>query len=285
MKKNKLISVLLIGLLSSESFAWNAVAHSVIASIAYEHLNNHAKTSVDHLVSVFKQEYPAITDFTQMAPWPDELHAQKIESFSHWHYIDLPLSGDGAALKNLSDTDNALWAIKLITPVIKNPTANEYEKARFLAFLIHIVGDMHQPLHTTSRITANYPDGDHGGNLFTIIDPVSNTKISLHKYWDGGLGMFNQASFGKHAQPDGVSHLSTAITAAYPPEQFGAMVTDLDPEHWVNEGFALSSNVVYATYEKQVPNSTYIESGQRLSEQQVALAGYRLANLLNLLLG
>lgn len=284
MKKNKLITLVVALFVCSHSYAWNAVAHRVIANIAYANLTDNARAKVDSLVGRFHQEYPSISSFDEMAPWPDELHGQKIESFSHWHYFDLPLSGDGTPVKNLADTDNAVWAINMIKPVLKNTHANDYERARFLAFLIHIEGDLHQPLHTVSRISAEHLDGDQGGNLFSIIDPVSKSKITLHKYWDGGLGVFDQNTNNKSLSNETIASLSTDIMAHYPSDYFGAAVADLSPDHWASDGFGMASEFVYSTPERQVPNATYIDSGKKMAEQRVALAGYRLANLLNSLL-
>jgi hypothetical protein len=283
MKKNKLCLALITAFLSGHVFAWNAVAHGVIATIAYENCNERTQQSIDHLVKVFSKEYPAMTQVADMAAWPDALHKQKIESFSHWHYIDVPLRGDGTAIKKRIDTDNAIWAINTLLPIIQNPHANKYERARALAFLIHIIGDMHQPLHTVSRVTADYPEGDLGGNLYPIIDPVSHKKVSLHQYWDSGLGVFSVSSASRLMQADRVKYLSVDIMTRYPREHYGAKISDTNPWHWANEGFFLSKTVAYSVHEKRTPIPAYVEAGRTISEQQVALAGYRLANVLNAL--
>ena len=170
------------------AYAWNPLGHMVVANIAYQNLEPQVQKKVDRLVTHFSVEYPNMASFLQMAYWPDTLHAQKIETFTHWHYIDVAFSNDGSELKNLVDTDNIVWAINNIKPVIKYKYTNAFERARFLAFLIHIVGDIHQPLHTVSYISAAYPNGDQGGNLYFI--RYQNERIKLHRFWDSGLGVF-----------------------------------------------------------------------------------------------
>jgi len=266
--------------LAFQSFAWNALGHEVVANIAYEHLNPKVKETVDQLVSQFSKEYPTFTTFNQMAIWPDKLREQKIESFTHWHYIDFAFSDDGTELKNIADTDNIIWAFPLIEKPLANVKANPYERARFLAFLIHFMGDIHQPLHTTSRISAKYPNGDLGGNLFYLKYPANDPKtISLHTLWDQGIDLFtgDTTDVNVHA-------LAQNITSQFPESYFGTKINDVDPNHWGQEGFSISTVLVYATPEKTVPNEYYLIDAHNMCEERIALAGYRLAKVLNNLL-
>ncbi|OGT42262.1 MAG: hypothetical protein A3F42_05250 [Gammaproteobacteria bacterium RIFCSPHIGHO2_12_FULL_37_34] len=259
------------------SYAWNPLGHMVIANIAYQHLEPHVQKKVDKIVSYFGLEYPSMASFLQMAYWPDTLRAQKIETFTHWHYIDVPFTDDGSELKNIIDTDNIVWAINNIKPIIKYKYTNSYEQARFLAFLIHIVGDIHQPLHTVSYLSAAYPNGDQGGNLYFI--RYNNERIKLHRFWDNGLGTLDQSATLENAEV-----LTAAITDKYPQAYFGKQVSDLDLNHWVQEGMVNAKGYVYTVSANQTPNNDYLKTGRKIAERQVALAGYRLATLLNYLL-
>ncbi|MDR3492294.1 MAG: S1/P1 nuclease [Gammaproteobacteria bacterium] len=277
------IKSLILGLgilLSFNSYSWNAVGHMVVANIAYQNLQPAVRTKVDAMVADLNKEYPYITHFSQLGPWPDALRSQRIESFTHWHYVDLAISGDGTPIKNIADTDNAIWAINKIEPVLKNVKANPYEHARFLAFLVHIVADIHQPLHTVARITAAYPSGDKGGNLYIIKYPAQNPHVMpLHKLWDEGFELFNNDTSTTH-----IDALTNQITAQYPIQYFGSKVTELTAADWAKEGVELAPALVYSTPENEVPSPMYITLGKQTAEQRAALAGYRLANLLNLLL-
>ena len=259
-------------------YAWNWVGHEAVAQIAYTHLTPEVRKKVDAIVGDFSSEYSNVNSFIEMAPWPDSLHAQKIEIYNHWHYINQAYSDDNTTLKDLRGTDNIIRAIGLIEPIVKNPHANTFEKARFLAFLVHFVGDIHQPLHAITRISASHPNGDEGGNLF-LIRNTSDSKGSsnLHKVWEG-CNLFSLTN------EDAVKILSEKIEKDYPEAYFADSVNDLKVEDWANESFIVGKNFVYKTEEGQPLSHAYIEEGQQLAEQRVALAGYRLARVLNGLL-
>lgn len=263
---------------SSSLFAWNYLGHMVIASIAYQNLKPPVKKKVDELISYFQKEYPYMDSFVQIAHWPDRIRMQHIEMFDHWHYIDMPFSDDGTPIKNTVDTDNAVWALDKIKIITKNDKANAYERARFLGFFIHIVGDLHQPLHTVSRISAENPNGDAGGNLFYI--RYKGKRIKLHKLWDEGLGLFLGEDNAKHA-----NMVADEISALYPRSYFGNKINEVNPEEWVKEGMKNARSYVYTTPSESTPTSGYVAAGQQLVQQSVALAGYRAANMLNQMLG
>jgi hypothetical protein len=262
------------------AFAWNALGHEVIAEIAFANLSPAARETVRQLAIQFSLEYPAIDTFVKMAPWPDEIRSQKIEYFTHWHYIDQAISTDGLPEKNIVDTDNAVWAINLLEPVVQNPHANLSERARALAFLEHIAGDLHQPLHTVSRLSINYPDGDRGGNLYLIKNPADGALINLHRYWDSGAGIFSANLTADH-----VKKLAAAIMTAFPKKTFGSRAKDIDPAIWAAEGKQTATTFVYQTAEEQTPDTAYIANARKIAEQKTALAGYRLAELINHLIG
>lgn len=269
------MSFLFVGFFfSTSSFAWNALGHMIVAQIAYQHLTPEAQKQIDLLIGRFHTEYPEIETFMQAAVWPDAIRGQKIESYTHWHYIDYSISTDNSPLKNLMDTDNAEWAIYTIQPVIKNANANPYERVRFLAFLTHIVGDLHQPLHTVSNITTKNPDGDKGGNLHYVY--VKNERMNLHHLWDGGVGAFEGESTPQQAVIS-----ANRIMQAYPESFFANRAKDLNTNDWSKEGYHLAKSEVYSAPEEQSLPSSYLETNNLVCQQQVALAGYRLAKILN----
>jgi hypothetical protein len=274
--KNKFVITLVIFLLCLPriAMAWNELAHMVIADIAYDRLNPVTRAEVDQLQRAFAQEYPSMNSVALMASWPDELHAPRVETFSHWHYIDNAFSSDGTALKNLSDTDNAVWALKNIVNALNYTKGNRFERARFLAFFMHIVGDLHQPLHTVSRISAEHPDGDAGGNLFVI--RFNHETTNLHRLWDDGADDFSGST-----NPQLAETLAKVIIQNYPPTYFGNAVNDLNVDDWLSEGMNSAVNEVYHTSENRQPSRKYLKMLRKTAVERVALAGYRLANWLN----
>lgn len=272
----KKIIIVCVAICSFNIYAWNALGHKVVANIAYERLQPDVRSKVDKMVADLAKEYPDIHYFYDIAPWPDSIRSQKIELFTHWHYIDHAFSADGTPIKNLIDTDNAVWAVDKIQPVVGNAKANPYERARFLAFLVHIVGDIHQPLHTVARISADHPDGDQGGNLFLVkFPPTKPQTITLHKLWDQGIDLLLSSD---------VKTLSAKVTSLYPESYFDSQLKDLSPSSWSKEGTAIAQSFVYSTPENAIPSSNYMAVGKEIAEERLALAGYRLAYLLNNLL-
>ncbi len=262
---------------SNYANAWNATGHMVVARIAYQNLKPEVRAKVDNLVASLKQEYPDMLTVMNMAYWPDAIRSQHIETFTHWHYINLPYNPDGTPIPVTAiDTDNGVWAVKSVQAVVKNNKANPYDRARFLSFLIHIVGDLHQPLHTAALFSAKHTDGDRGGNQYNVI--VRGQSVNLHSLWDSGIGEFVNT---REQSTDVAVKISEDIMQRYPAYIFGARATDLNPDDWAKEGFEAAKQFVYNTPEDQAASATYLENGKQLAEQEVALAGYRLANILN----
>lgn len=276
---SRLLVTVSLCLISISTFAWNAIGHMVVANIAYQNLTPQARAKVDKMVGELNQEYPEMKTFVNIAYWPDSIRSQHIESFTHWHYIDNPYVVDGLSVPvpSIIDTDNAVWAVKTIEQVVKNNDANGYDRARFLSFITHISGDLHQPLHTTALVSEAHPKGDKGGNAYYV--KFNNERINAHKIWDMGLGVFSGESSIVHT-----TDIANSIVATYPKAYFGNAVNELDPTVWAQEGVENAKKYVYSTPENQPVSNAYIETGKQLSQKQAALAGYRLANLLNQLL-
>lgn len=265
-------------LISLTSHAWNALGHMVVAQIAYQQLQADVREKVDYLSLCFNREYPEMTSYLDLAYWPDTLRGQNIQLFTHWHYIDNPISFDNTPSNNNHlDTDNAVWAESQIENIVKNDNANLYERARFLAFFIHIVADLHQPLHTVALFSANHKEGDQGGNKYMVW--YKNKHTNLHGIWDRGVGIFDGSRSHAHAY-----QVASAIQANYPIDFFGKKVNELNPAAWAQEGKQYAKQYVYQVAEEGIISATYEEKSRKVVEQMTALSGYRLAKLLNLLL-
>jgi hypothetical protein len=91
-------------------------------------------------------------------------------------------------------------------------------------------------------------------------------------------------AFDRPANPSTVKQLAAYLTTTYPKTYFGERATMLDQHDWVNEGMRNASLEVYTTPEDQAPSQEYLATGKKLAEEEVTLAGYRLAQLLNQLL-
>ncbi len=270
----KQIIIILLGLSwCLSAMAWNQAGHLIIAQIAYDKLQLKVRLRVDQLTQEMSKSYPGEKNFVSAAFWPDYIKGDGVTAFNSWHYINLPYSPDHHRSFR-PYPQNVVWAINQSEQVLSSPTANDYEKALFLRFLVHFVGDVHQPMHTITRFTKAWPYGDKGGNQFPIKD--SHAK-SLHQLWDQGVGSFgNGALMAKQ-----VRKMSTDIEQAYPPSTFKGRLSDDKPQDWAQESHELAIKYAYNTNPYQSISKAYRAEGQIISQKQLALAGYRLANVLN----
>ena len=273
--------ILLTLFLTTNIFAWNSVGHRLVAQIAYDELTPQAKTKVDRLTAVyFHSPYPEAR-FLRAATWPDTLR-KKAPDTTPWHYIDQPFVKDGIKPPPLN-SKNVVWAIPEMERIILDPKSTQLERATSLSFLIHFVGDVHQPLHCVSLYSQSFSQGDRGGNLYRI-NAVSS--YNLHGYWDQGVGLFYSAPHTPYVfRYQQIQVLAKQWMAEYPRAFFGVRLAEKSPAVWAKEGYNLAVTFAYTAPENTAPNNQYVQKGQALVHQQIVLAGYRLADILNQLLG
>jgi S1/P1 Nuclease len=185
----------------------------------------------------------------------------------YWHFIDTPFTIDGTALPAIP-TPNAQERIALFRAVLSSSSADPL-KSYDLTWLLHLVGDVHQPLHASTRVSSTDPNGDSGGNLVKL----SCTSCKLHAFWDNLLGTNN--------------NLKTVVKAARKlPAAEAALAAKSDEKDWIAESFMESQQTVYAAPIAAgngpfTLTTTYKKNAGKLAKVRVELAGARLANLLN----
>ncbi|NNM59688.1 MAG: S1/P1 nuclease [Legionellales bacterium] len=266
--------------LASPVYAYNSIGHKVVAQIAYDNLTPEAKGQVETLITIVGQFY-SINSFVDGAPWADWLKSDNVTAYNTWHYIDQPILEGGCDRCTVvnPETENIVWAIGQSQQVLmtasstKYPQESNFEKSMFLLFFEHFVGDIHQPLHAVDMFSDNYPTGDQGGNLYPIDSDIAN---NLHSLWDKGAGVFSSTSISD-AQ---IVTLAAVIEKAYP-ESSLPEAKDLNPVDWAAESKDIAQNVVYTIPANTAPTAAYLHTARSVSEKQAALAGYRLAALLN----
>ncbi|HEY6971189.1 MAG TPA: S1/P1 nuclease [Candidatus Angelobacter sp.] len=290
----RLAVTLCLFLLVSQGIAWGPGGHMIVAKIAYDRLNPHAKAEVDRLikVSINPEDVTAKSpDFVNAAHWPDDLRSVKSDEFKptfEWHFVDTPFSPDNTELPDLPEP-NIISALNDEVKVLKSSDASDQDKARALRFLIHFVGDIHQPLHCATQVTEKNPDGDRGGNLFILRMVGANgrvKKVKLHSYWDGGIDKFPKGGPPPEFAPPSLDDVSSA--AADIINQF----PDTDPQWkaggpfnfdgWAKESFDLAQSVAYDHLVPDgQPTAAYKKKAIKTTRERVAWGGYRLAELLN----
>jgi hypothetical protein len=195
----------------------------------------------------------------------------------YWHFIDEPFASDNTHTEQ-PPKPNAQTQIATFRQALAAGSAvPDPVKSYDLVWLLHLVGDVHQPLHATSRFSSAHTNGDEGGNLEKIhcgnrIEVFCRAN-ELHAFWDDLLGPTN-------GPPDRVIHPQMELP---PVDATTAAISD--EAKWIKESFELAQAVTYAepiaTGEEPVTLSDdYKRVALVTAKQQVALAGARLANLL-----
>jgi hypothetical protein len=268
-----------------------------IAAVAYERLDPAVRAKVDALIKLnpdYSKWIGGVADanrdrfaFVHASTWADDIkgedgytdsgdtptshnaarnigYADKLRH-KYWHYLDLPFSPDGTAVRP-PDPVNALTQIEALTTALAS-NASDDVKSYDLVWLIHLVGDAHQPVHATSRFTAADP-GDNGGNAETVT-PMNAATESLHAFWDGLLG--------DRLTPD-----QSVSMAASLPQPDPVRASRADPETWFDESEAAAEAFAYAPPigDGDGPyNLTdgYQQKAIEIARAQAAVAGARLA--------
>jgi hypothetical protein len=144
-------------------------------------------------------------------------------------------------------------------------------------WIVHLVGDAHQPLHAIGRYTKQIQNGDEGGNTELVI-PATGETTNLHAYWDRMFGGYSSpfgAVYDADAK-DGLAHVTVNPIAAQV----------ADPQTWIDESTELAKQHAYAPPASLGDNAVlltreYETNARNMSRSRAALAAARLANLLN----
>lgn len=255
-------------LYSPIGFCWNALGHRLIMQIAYDHLTPHAKITFNRYNRAV--DY-ANANLVASAVWLDNIRA-RTHAYDAMHYIDIPFSTDHSSLPDLQRI-NAVWAVNKAKLVLLNPKIDARSKGTALRILIHVVGDIHQPLHAATRISLQYPEGDRGGNLVKLYrNPVAR---NLHSYWDKGAGqLIGKRRYGK----SWVKTRAHTLEKQWPCD---VAIADLDAMHWAQESYAIAQRSVYQLPSRNRTDNNYQNAAQYIVGQRLALSGCRLAALMN----
>lgn len=287
--------------LVTPAFGWNATGHRIIAAIAYDRLTPPVRTRVDELL----RKHPDYARLAENAPadpaqraravflaaavWPDTIkgdarfwddsHADAkptpllpgfpdMKRHTHWHYYDTPYAPDGARAENQPPASALTELPRLIKEIAhEDDAAAAYD----LPWIEHLVGDVHQPLHCIGRTLLSSGRSDAGGNG-VFIAPRGN----LHGLWDDAAGNNTSDAYV-------TSYAAEAVAATPAPSSI-----EKNPKKWIAQGAKLARTSVYTfglengTREHPIhlPDS-YLENARRVARVQVAVAGYRLAAVLN----
>lgn len=260
--------------------------------------------------------------FAMSGYWPDIVRSQQnpMHFTSHhpqWHYINVRYELPGAppstrpsttapttapataapttpsaSQSSSGDPQNVVEALAKCREDLKNPALTDTQKAVALCWLVHLVGDIHQPLHAATLYSPQFPEGDRGGNSFIVLRNRQHTN--LHALWDEAIGM--------QSSPFMINYIAAGIRAD---SQFQKSAlpeaADGDSSAWIKESHELARSKVYlngalvgASNDElrrdpaiAVPGlpEGYLRDAEVVSLRRAALAGHRLSDVLNSLLG
>jgi hypothetical protein len=290
--------------------AWNATGHMMVARQAWDEMTPDARgkatailKQLPHHETLLERMPPGYADpdgyaFMQAAVWADNIrsnnHPAHAEHRSHWHYVNYPVNPEkveGArdpaeTWDGTSDPANILQALAKNRKELADPNTPPDRRAVALCWVLHLIGDIHQPLHATALFGQQFPAGDKGGNSFVVKGPFGQTN--LHSLWDNMLGITRT--------PDAVDKTLAGLRAN-PELSRAAMADDLakkDPKDWAMESFELarthayenaqlagaSSELLRSDKSVEVPPLPvgYMERAQAVAGRRVILAGYRMAD-------
>lgn len=281
------ICVLAALLTGARAAAWGDMGHRVSALIAYRHLTPAARAALDTLLA---SDTDALTapDFASRAAWADRYRNQHRETAA-WHFVDIeidhpdleracfgfPALGMAQAASQGPAQDCIVNKISEFAAELKDPRTTAAERLLALKFLIHFVGDLHQPLHAADH-------DDKGGNCIGLSPPYGR-ETNLHAYWDISV----VEALGKSAEQIADVLDSRATVAAMKEWTAGT------PRSWAMESFEIARSDVYALPARPTCSEggsialteSYATQAKKDAADQLLKAGIRLASMLNAALG
>jgi hypothetical protein len=253
-----LLAVLLVLLLPSPAHAWGQIGHRVTGAIAEPLLTPTAAHAIRGIIGS--------ETLAEASTWADEMRSSPDpfwqSAANPWHYVTVPPGRFYADVGAPSEGD-AVTALGKFRETLKDPKAALADKQLALRFTIHIIGDLHQPLHAGNG-------ADKGGNDVRVT--LFREQTNLHAVWDSGLIDRRQLSFTEYA-----SFLRRLITPVDQQEW-----ATPDPRAWIAESAAIRDTIYPAGDQL---SWSYAYQHNPTIDRRLAQAGVRMAAYLNELFG
>ncbi|HZV04416.1 MAG TPA: S1/P1 nuclease [Gemmataceae bacterium] len=297
----RILAVVAFLVVPSPAYCWNNTGHMVAARLAWLKLDEEQRSKA---ISILKK-HPHYDEFLttdkpngfsedewvflRAATWPDWVRNHHKAEFHHatWHYINYPFVEPGSMIDPAKhqpppDEENVVWKLGNAVKQMKN--GNQEDQAVNLCWILHLVGDIHQPLHTAAYFSDLFPEGDRGGNLAYIVLHDGANKTKLHPMWDGLLGKSTTASaIGRVVKQ--VQELPVADKQVIK----NNLNDHKSIESWAKESFEIAKKAAYLNGELPmgdddedageigVAPEDYARKAGHVARVQIAKAGSRLA--------
>jgi len=301
-----LSSILIAGIFPV--FGWDGTGHKISAYIAWQQMTPAARERVikilteapeDSQLAALYMTYGSQNAETQKrdffmaaSTWADIIRdrnfAVRYKKYhkTNWHYDDAFWTRKGDKIEYLpapEDGGQGLARLEEFSKVITS-NAKDEEKAIAIAWILHLIGDLHQPLHTSARVTETEPKGDMGGNLFLLRPQgtLRSDQVNLHWYWDSIIGR-NVPNSANACDSAYLEPIAQKIMKEYP---FAKMEKRLDAdvfEAWVKDSLTYAQHDVFSPDLKrfEMPSEKYKKKAYEVARLRLAMAGYRMADMFN----
>lgn len=286
-------------LLATSVEGWGCPGHMLVAEIARRHLTANVTAAVDTIVHSFSSHgpFPMASDMVQAACWLDDLRGYRMYGFNDWHFVDKPFyyygeleQGHGLPVVGEDPSNIRVHLRDAVRGLQKSHSAPRFVLEFSLFQLLHLMGDIHQPLHCTTLVSPAFPSGDRGGN--EIIVRSDGVKIPLHRLWDNVCDVHFPHLARPLNQPDRERLHSWADRLV---SRYGNRVAPLvqnftfSPTLFASESYDFAVNTSYkdgtAAYHPGaapvILTEKYMRRCRSVARQRIVLGGLRLAKVLN----
>lgn len=248
--------VVFLGCFHSSLWAWGGTGHRVTGAVADELIKPHTKQHIQHILGK--------ETLARGATWPDDMRSNPSEFWrntaSPWHYVTVP---EGKTYQQVSapEQGDAFTALAAFRATLQNPEASREDKQLALRFVVHIIGDLHQPLHAGNGT-------DRGGNDRKIT--FFYTATNLHSVWDSGLIDRLQLSY---------TELTQWLLDDLTPED-RAQWQSVDPMVWIAESVAIRPSVYPPETQEEISWDYAYEHNPTI-KKRLLQGGVRIADYLD----
>lgn len=273
------------------------MGHILVAQVAKDRLTQMGKTAAldkfTQLITAFNNLTDGRTNtFIEAAVWADDIKEYGIKMFDEYHFTNVVYDPEYMfkGMTQFQEDINAMNTLGWVETVLRaNKNGITFERAFMARYLLHLVGDVHQPLHSVNMFNSKHKTGDLGGNLVKIITTAStnNTNINLHAYMDSMAGLQSFTERLKRPLDDSqtkmISDMASQFEKEYPVDSFAQKVVETNNYHdWVVESWQNAANDVYPKIQEgQAITDEYDANMKALCKKRIALAGYRLAYVIS----
>lgn len=249
---------------TTPAFAWGSEGHQIIALIAADRLTDTARRQVSDLLGG-----DARSRMAEVSTWADAIRRTRHET-ARWHYVNIELSEKGYnPARDCPGQDCVVAQVQKDIRILSDKSLTKAVRAEALRFLIHFVGDLHQPLHCADN-------HDRGGNALKVV--LGHRRTNLHAVWDTAV---------VHALGHDPQTVADRLEPGITPKRAAAWAKGT-PVDWANESFTIAKVQIYKRFNGEggteapiILPDDYSTKKNRIVRRQLEKAAVRLASVLN----